>query len=74
MRAGDGYISLGTQSQLCQAIKGECEYWLTVPPECKDRVLLNLIRERFACDAEKPLDVLFREWLEERNIPHKCFS
>lgn len=54
--------------------EGECEYWLTVPPECKDWVLLNLIRERFDCDAEKPLDMLFREWLEQRNIPYKYSS
>jgi hypothetical protein len=54
--------------------EGECEYWLTLPAEYKDWVLLNLIQERFSGDAEKPLDTLFREWLEERNIPHKSFS
>ena len=43
----------------------EYEYWLTVPANYRDTVLLWLIKERFSSDVE------FREWLDEKGIPHE---
>jgi hypothetical protein len=53
---------------------GDYEYWLTLPSEFKDWALLNLIAEHFSGEKEKALDVLFRQWLEEKKIPCKFSS
>lgn len=39
------------------------EYWLTIPKEYKDTVLLWLIKDRFDSDET------FRTWLESKGIP-----
>lgn len=44
------------------------EYWLKVKGEYKDTILLYLIRERFANDAE------FKAWLNENRIPNDFWS
>lgn len=44
---------------------GDYEYWLTVPAEWKDTVLLHLIGERFEDDVK------FKEWLNEKGIPNE---
>ncbi len=44
------------------------EYWLKIPREWKDTILLYLIQERFQNDSN------FREWLQEKNIPHEFSS
>lgn len=44
------------------------EYWLKIPREWKDTILLCLIQERFADDSK------FREWLQGKNIPHEFSS
>ena len=44
------------------------EYWLTVPREHKDTLLLYLIQERFSSVHE------MKEWLEEKTIPSKFES
>lgn len=44
------------------------EYWLTVAGEYKDTVLLYLLKERFESETA------FREWLKEREIPHRFMS
>lgn len=41
------------------------EYWLKVPRDWKDTVLLYMLREHFENDAG------FRAWLEAHNIPGK---
>lgn len=44
------------------------EYWLRVPQEWKDTVLLLLIKERFGLSSD------FKKWLEDKEIPHKFES
>lgn len=44
------------------------EYSLKVTAEYKDTVLLNLIKEKFADDAE------FKNWLAEKQIPSEFWS
>jgi len=39
------------------------EYWLTIPAEYRESVLLYLIKERFSSVHD------MREWLKEKNIP-----
>ena len=48
------------------------EYWVTVPAEQKDRLLLELLHEKYAGDtlAERH----FREWLAARDIPFRFGS
>ncbi len=48
--------------------EGEDERWLTVGPEFKDTVLLNLIKEQFKSDIE------LKAWLEKKGIPCKMVS
>jgi len=48
--------------------KRDYEFSLTVAAEYKDTILLNLIREKFANDAE------FKTWLEEKRIPGEFWS
>lgn len=42
---------------------GDFEYWLTIPAEFKDTVLLHLIKERFTSAHD------MRAWLEQKGIP-----
>lgn len=44
------------------------EYWVTVSPKHVNQVLLQLIRDKFATEAE------FRTWLEWKNIPFEFYS
>lgn len=44
------------------------EYWLTVPAEWKDTLLLHLVKERFSSVHD------MQEWLEKREIPGKFTS
>jgi uncharacterized protein YciI len=48
------------------------EYWVTVPAEQKDRLLLELLHEKYAGDtlAERH----FRAWLAARGVPHRFES
>lgn len=44
------------------------EYWLTVPAEWKNTLLLHLVKERFSSVHD------MQEWLEKREIPSKFTS
>lgn len=44
------------------------EYWLTIPAESKDTLLLHLVKERFSSVHD------MQEWLEKREIPGKFTS
>lgn len=44
------------------------EYWITVPPEEKDGLLLQLLKDRFAQSVE------LKSWLEQRGIRFEFFS
>jgi len=44
------------------------EYWLTIPKEYRDSVLLHLIKDRFASVHD------LKAWLDERGIPSEQTS
>ncbi len=43
----------------------EYEYFLTVPAEYKDTILIHLIKQNFRDDSS------FKKWLDEKQIPNK---
>ncbi len=51
----------------------EYEYFVTVPKEYKDWILLNLIKDRFAGERPDPSSA-FMKWLEEKKIPYEFHS
>lgn len=48
------------------------EYYLTVPPEGKDWLLLNLLREYW--QRTRPSSEELRDWLDEREIRYEDFG
>jgi hypothetical protein len=50
------------------------EFWLTIPPEYKEAVLLHLIKDSFLSQDRFSSVHKMRKWLEERDIPFQFTS
>ncbi len=50
------------------------EYWVTVPKEYKDLVLLNLIKEKFTSKSKSGPSSAFMNWLKKKGIPYEFVS
>jgi hypothetical protein len=68
---GDVVLEGYCAGRIAEGVFGDSdwEYWVTVPSDQKDRLLLALLREKYAGDtlAERH----FRDWLDARDIPHR---
>ncbi len=50
------------------------EYWVTVPKEYKDWILLNLIKETFTSKSKPGPSSAFMAWLKKKGIPYEFVS